>query len=62
MALPRNEQDPQNGISVSSFDTLRLENSFEDNGVSGQLVLDMLTLENDIFQTVCHRGSNSRHS
>ena len=49
MALPRNEQDPQHRSSVS-FDNLRFENSFEDNGVSRQLVLDMLTLESDVFQ------------
>ena len=46
MALPR---DPQRRSSVSSSNNL-LENSFEDNGESGQLVLDMLTLENDAFQ------------
>ena len=50
MALPRKEQVPQHRSSVSSFCDLRLGNSFEDNGVSGQLVLDMLTLENDVFQ------------
>ena len=42
MALPRNEQ--------ALFDNLHLENSFEDNGVSGQQVLDLLTLEDDVFQ------------
>ena len=41
MALPRNEQGPQR---------LHLENSFEDNGVSGQQVLVLLTLENDVSQ------------
>ena len=49
MALPRNEQDAQLRSSVPS-DNLHLENSFEDNGVSGQHVLDMLTLESDVFQ------------
>ena len=32
------------------FDNLHLENSFEDNGVAGQQVLDLLALEGDVFQ------------
>ena len=50
MALPRNEQGPQRHRSVLIFDNLHLENSFEDNGVSGQQVLDLLALEDDVFQ------------
>ena len=50
MALPRNEQGPQRLRSVSLSDNLHLENSFEDNGVSGQHVLDLLALEFDVFQ------------
>ena len=49
MAFPRHEQEPQRRSSVSS-DILHLENIFEDNGVSGQRVNDMLTLERDVFQ------------
>ena len=48
MALPRNEQDPQRLRSVVL--NLHLENSFEDNGVAGQQVLDLLALEDDVFQ------------
>ena len=44
MAPPRDEQDPQRLRSVLFFDNLHLENSFEDNVVSGQHVLDMLLL------------------
>ena len=36
--------------SVPLFDNLHLKNSFEDNGVSGQQVLDLLALEDDVFQ------------
>ena len=50
MALPRNEQRPQRLRSVPLFDNLHLGNSFEDNGVSGQQVLDLLMLEDDVFQ------------
>ena len=50
MALSRYEQGPQRLSSVSFSDNLHLENSFEDNGVSGQLVLHILTLENRVFQ------------
>ena len=50
MALSRNEQGPQRLRSVTSSDNLTLENSFEDNGVSRQLVLDMFTSESDVFQ------------
>ena len=50
MALPRNEHGPQRLRSVPLFDNLHLENSFEDNGVSGQQVLDLLALEDDVFQ------------
>ena len=32
------------------FDNLHLENSFEDNGVGGQQVLDLLALEDDVCQ------------
>ena len=39
IALPRKEQGPHRLSSVSFSDNLHLENSFEDNGVSGQLVL-----------------------
>ena len=49
MALPRNEQGPQRFRSVPLFDNLHLENSFEDNGVGGQQVLDLLALEDDVF-------------
>ena len=46
MALPHNEQVR----SVPLFDNLHLENSFEDNGVSGQQVVDLLALEDGVFQ------------
>ena len=36
--------------SVHLSDNLHLENSFEDKGVSGQHVLDLLALESDVFQ------------
>ena len=36
--------------SVPFSDNLHLENSFEDNGGSGQHVLDLLALEFDVFQ------------
>ena len=49
MALPRNEQGPQRLRSEPPFDNLHLENSFEENGVSGQQVLDLLALEDDVF-------------
>ena len=49
MALPRNEQGPQHLRSMPS-DNLHLQNSFEDTGVSGQHVLDLLTLESVVFQ------------
>ena len=48
--LPRNEQDPQCLRSVLLFDNLHLENSYEDNGVAGQRVLDLLALEDGVFQ------------
>ena len=51
MALPRNEQGPQHLRSMPS-DNLHLQNSFEDTGVSGQHVLDLLTLESVVFQTL----------
>ena len=66
MAFARNERDAQLRSSVSS-DILRFETSFEDTGVSGQHVNDMLTLERDVFQrypsaqpatTVCSSLSN----
>ena len=44
MALQRDERDQQLRSSVSS-DDLHLENIFDDNGVSGQLLDDMVTLE-----------------
>ena len=50
MALPRNEQGPQRLRSVPLFDNLHLENSFEDNVVAGQQVLDLLALEDVVFQ------------
>ena len=50
MTLPRNEQDPQRLRSVLLFDNLHLEDSFEDNGVGGQQVLDLLALEDDVLQ------------
>ena len=37
------------GQCPSSTD-LHFENSFEDNGVAGQQVLDLLALEDDVFQ------------
>ena len=48
--LPLNEQGPQRLRSVPLYDNLHLENSFEDNGVTGQRVLDLLALEDDVFQ------------
>ena len=50
MALPRNEQDPQSLKSILLCSNLHLESSFEDNGVGGQHVLDLLVLEDDVFQ------------
>ena len=50
MALPHNEQGPQRLRAVPLFDNLHLENSFEDNGVSGQQVLDLLAFGDDVFQ------------
>ena len=50
MALSRNEQDSQRLKSVPLFDNLHLENSFDDNWVAGQHVLDLLALEDDVFQ------------
>ena len=51
VVLPRNVQDPQGLRPVSLFDNLHLKDSFEDNGVSGQQVLDLfLALEDDVFQ------------
>ena len=50
MALPRNVQDPQRLRSTLLCGNLHLENSFEDNGVGGQHVLDLLVLEDDVFQ------------
>ena len=52
ITLPRNEQGPQRLRSVPLFDNLHLENSFEDNGVSGQQLLDLLALEDDVFPAV----------
>ena len=46
----RNVQDPQRLRSVLLFDNLHLENSFKNNGVGGQQVLDLLALEDDVFQ------------
>ena len=48
MALPRNEPGPQRLRSVPLFDNLHVENSFEDSGVAGQQVLDLLALEDDV--------------
>ena len=50
VALARNEQGLQLLRSVLLFDNLHLENSFEDNGVGGQHVLDLLVLEDGVFQ------------
>ena len=50
MALPRNEQDPQRLRSMLLYGNHHLENSFEDNGVGGQYGLDLLVLEDDVFQ------------
>ena len=50
MALPRKEQGPQRFKSVPLFDHLHLENSFEDDGVAWQQVLDLLALEDDVFR------------
>ena len=49
MAFPRKEQGPPRLTAVPLFGNLRLENSFEDNGVAGQHVLDLL-LKDDVFQ------------
>ena len=50
MALQRNEQGPQRFRAVPLFDSLHLENSFEDKGIAGRQVLDLLALEGDVFQ------------
>ena len=50
MALPRKEQDPQRLRSALLCDSLHLESSFEDTGVGRQQVLDLLELEDDVFQ------------
>ena len=42
---PRNEQDPQRLRSILLSSNRHLEDCFEDNGVGGQLVLDLLVLE-----------------
>ena len=64
MALPRNEQGPQRLRSVPLFENLHFENSFEDNGVSGQQVLDLLASEDDVFQrclsTALHRSNRGK--
>ena len=49
MALARIEQGPQRFRPVPLFDNLHLENSFEDNGVAGEQVVDFLAL-GDVFQ------------
>ena len=50
----RGEEGERRGFRLAmayrKSDNLHLENSFEDSGVSGQLVFDMLTLESDVFQ------------
>ena len=46
----RNEQGPQRLRSAPLSDNLHLENSFEDTGVAGQQVLDLLAMEDDVFQ------------
>ena len=46
--IPCSKQKRRSSVSFS--DNLHLENSFEDNGVAGQQVLDLLTLEDDVFQ------------
>ena len=61
MALPRNEQGARRLRLVPLFDNLHLENSFEDNGVSGQQVLDLLALEKDVFQ-LCLSAQPAPHS
>ena len=50
MAFPRNEQGPPRFTSVPLFGNLHLENCFEDNGIGGQQVLDLLVLEDNVFQ------------
>ena len=61
MALPRNEQDPQRLRSIFFCGNLHLKNSFEDNGVGGQHVLDLLMLEDDVFQR-CLSAQPDPHS
>ena len=61
MAFPRNEQGPPRFTSAPLFGNLHLENCFEDNGVGGQQVLDLLVLEDDVFQR-CLSGKLEPHS
>ena len=60
MALPRDEQGPQRLRSVPLFDNLNLENSFEDNGVSGNMCLICwrwrMTSFSGVSQRSQHRG------
>ena len=56
MALPCDGRDQLLRSSVL-FGDLRLENMFADNGVSGQLVDEMLALERDTFQRCLSRST-----
>ena len=58
MAFPRNEQGPPRFTSVLLFGNLHLENCFEDNGIGGRQVLDLLVLEDNVFQLCLSQRSN----